>query len=81
MVGLKKCRRAGGVEVALGPCTRGGGYGGAIHCLGVVRLLSRTAFEVLMRHQIRAYKASLEIYSVTTCIILDYFDSMLDSYW
>jgi hypothetical protein len=23
VVGLKKCRRAGGVEVALGPCTRG----------------------------------------------------------
>jgi hypothetical protein len=56
------------------------GYGGAIHCLGVLGILLQIVFEVLIRHKSSASKAYLDIYSVTTCMFFDPFGSMLDSY-
>lgn len=57
------------------------GYGGAIHCLGVVGISSRTVYEVLVRHKICAFNATLGVYSVTTCMFFYSFGNMLDSYW
>lgn len=56
------------------------GYGGAIHCLGVIGISSRTVFEVLIRHKTCACKASLDVYSVATYMLFDPFGNIVDSY-
>ena len=80
MVGLKKACALAGWKWRKDRA-RVAGCGGAIHCLGVVGISSRTVYGVLIRQKICASKASLDVYSVTMCTFFNPFGNMLDLYW